>query len=118
MIPGLLLLIPALASIESGLNSKAVSQDGKALGYLQIRQGVVEDCNRINKHIHFVHSDALDIADSRAMFLIYVGHYATAARLGYEPSLRDAALIWHYGPDGWRMPSTDDYWQRAERLMR
>jgi hypothetical protein len=120
MIPNLLLLIPALMSIESGCNSKAVGDNGRAFGCLQIRQCVVDDCNRVQGVFRFEHSDAFDAHKSQCMFLIYIGHYATGERLGHQPTLEDAALIWHAGPDGWRNPSPEacDYWQRAERLMR
>ena len=40
-------LITAIATVESNLNEKAISRD--CVGYLQIRPGLVQECNNILK---------------------------------------------------------------------
>lgn len=110
-------LILAIAYIESGGNPAAVGRNGE-LGILQISQGVVDDCNRIQSTIKFTHADALRPECAEAMFRIYVGHYATAKRIGREPSLADMARLWNAGPNGAGMNfgSVGEYGRRASDL--
>ena len=96
MIP--LSIIMAIAAVESGGNARAVGRNGE-LGILQISKAVVDDCNRFQKTVHFVHEDALHPLRAEAMFRIYVGHYAERL-FGDDQDAYNIACLWHYGPSG------------------
>ena len=64
-------LIYAIAKIESGHNEKAVSKNGRWVGYLQISKGMVDECNKILKEKRFNYKDRLDKDKSIEMFIIF-----------------------------------------------
>lgn len=64
-------LIYAVAKIESGHNEKAVSKNGKWVGYLQISKGMVDECNKILKEKRFNYNDRLNKDKSIEMFIIF-----------------------------------------------
>ena len=109
-------LIPALIYVESSGNPRAVGDGGKALGILQVWQGVVTDVNR--RHGTFYrHQDAFDPAKARQICRLYLSMYCTRSRLGREPTMEDAARIWNGGPNGYRNPRTVSYWQKVARVL-
>lgn len=108
-------LILAIAAIESGGNPAAVGRNGE-LGILQISQGVVDDCNRLQSVVKFTHADALRPECAEAMFRIYVGHYASKARFGDGRGLVEMAMVWNGGPDGWKKVQCTQYGARAAML--
>lgn len=106
-----LYVILALIAVESGGNDRAVGRAHER-GCLQIKQVVVDDCNRFTG-LGFVWDDAWDRERSIRMFRIYVYHYATRERLGREPTIQDAVRIWNGGPDGWRESATLAHWKKV-----
>ena len=64
-------LVYAIAKIESGHNEKAVSKNGKYVGYLQISKEMVDECNKILKEKRFNYNDRLDKFKSIEMFIIF-----------------------------------------------
>jgi hypothetical protein len=109
-------LIPALVQVESNGNPRAVGDNGKALGQLQIWSVVVVDVNRA-KGTRYTHKDAFDPAKAEAICRAYLSIYATPRRLGRTPTMEDAARIWNGGPNGWKKKATDSYWQRVARAF-
>lgn len=75
-------LIPILSVIESNNNPKAIGDNGKAVGVLQIHKVMVDDVNRIirlhyTKTTHFYgYNDRRSVKKSREMVRIYLRHYA------------------------------------------
>jgi hypothetical protein len=110
-------LILAITSIESGGNPAAVGRNGE-LGILQIQQGVVDDCNRLQSMMKFTHADALRPECAEAMFRIYVRHYASRERLGYKATIQEMAMIWNGGPSALHKYSSLEYASRAVALAR
>ena len=108
-------LINAIEQVESGGNPLAVSEDGGALGPLQIRQCVVDDVNRHFK-LKLRHVSALDSYMARVIFVRYLSIYATEERLGRLVTDRDRALIWRHGPDGWKRTESE-YADRVQNLI-
>ena len=110
----LLALIAALVLVESHGDLRALRDDTLAAGPLQIRPIYVEDVNRIAGTSYQYPDDCWSMSNSVAMFRIYVGHYATAKRIGREPTLEDMARIHYGGPRGWRWKSTKQYWHDVQ----
>lgn len=115
MIPTSLIL--ALIWVESRGNVNAVGAAGE-LGPLQIKRILVNDVNRLQKGIVFKHSDAKGVIASIFMLRVYLGHYAATGRLGRPATLQDLAMIWHYGPDGFKTPDRDHYWPKVQSALK
>lgn len=109
-------LIDALVKVESNGDSRAVGDNGRALGCLQIWSVVVQDVNEVSR-VKYTHADAFDPVKARAICRAYLARYATAKRLGREPTDEDFARIWNGGPNGWRKASTLGYWKRVSSVL-
>lgn len=111
------LLLQAIMAVESGGNTQAVGDAGRSLGPFQISQGVVDDVNRITGTA-FVHRDMFDVQVSGYVCLTYLQHYATAERIGREPTMEDMARIWNFGPSGWANPKSLPYWAKIQQQVK
>lgn len=109
------LILTALIAIESGGDDRAVGRGGE-LGCLQITPICRKDVERITRR-SIPPSDLFDRRKSCEMALVYLNHYVNRERLGREPTLRDYALVWHYGPRGWRRGEDDPYWRKVKRVL-
>jgi hypothetical protein len=109
-------LIPALVQVESNGNPRAVGDNGKALGQLQIWSVVVVDVNRA-KGTRYTHKDAFDPAKAEAICRAYLSIYCTPRRRGRSPTMEDAARIWNGGPNGHRKSATEKYWHKVARVL-
>jgi len=110
-------LLDALVKVESNGNASAVGDNGKAYGCLQIWSVVVQDVNEVSR-VKYTHADAFDPAKARAICRAYLARYATAKRLGREPTDEDFARIWNGGPNGWRKNSTIKYWHKVAAVLK
>ncbi len=114
----IILLIAALMRVESGGSTSLATPGPRGeVGCLQIRPVVIRDLNRIAGRQRFTMADRLDRSRSVEIFNAYVYHYATAERIGREPTLEDMARIWNGGPRGYRKPETAAYWQKVRAEM-
>ncbi len=109
--------LTALEQIESGGDTKAVGDGGKAIGILQIWPIYVKDVNRILGVEKFTLFDRWDAVKSRDMVRIYLNHYASEARLGRTPTYEDMARIHNGGPNGYKKDCTKAYWGKVERVF-
>jgi hypothetical protein len=107
-------LIPALVRVESNGNAKAVGDNGKALGILQIWSVVVQDVNAVYG-TKFAHKDAFEPKKAEQICRLYLSHYCSAKRLGRKPTYEDAARIWNGGPMGHRKSATLGYWAKVKK---
>ena len=115
------LLIQALIVAESGGNDRAIGDKhlrDKAYGPLQIRQPVCDDYNKAHGTYYRASDLVGDRALSKKICEWYLTTYGSKKRLGREPTFQDLARIWNGGPDGWRKPSTLEYWKKVERAMK
>lgn len=110
-------LIDALVQVESNGNPSAVGDQGRAYGCLQIWQVVITDVNEVSR-VKYTHADAFDPAKARAICRAYLARYATAKRLGREPTLEDFARIWNGGPAGHSNPKTIKYWNKVAAVLK
>jgi len=108
------LFLLVLISVESGGDNSAVGDSGRAVGCLQIWPAVVEDVNAHLGREAYQMDDRLSRGKSIEICRAYLDRYATAARLGHDPTWQDRALIWHYGPRGAWIADRHGYWRRWE----
>jgi hypothetical protein len=106
----------ALAAVESGNDNAAVGRNGE-LGALQIGMLAHMDaslCLLSEQKTHYTHKEMHDWDKACITARAYLRRYCTAERLGREPTLIDAARIWHGGPSGHLKEHTIPY---ANRVM-
>ena len=113
----IVVLIMILINVESSGNDMSIGDGGEAYGCLQIHEIYVKDVNRILGYEKFTHDDAFCRTSSMDMFIIYTGHYATAERIGREPTIEDIARIHNGGPNGWKKKSTEAYWHKVRKEL-
>ena len=104
-------LISALIIVESSGNDRAVGDQGRAIGCLQIHRGVVQDVNRITGS-NYRHQDMTNRVAARAVCQAYLEHY------GKGKTTEQQARIWNGGPTGDRKPVTLAYWRRVQRNLK
>lgn len=116
-------VIIAMIAVESGGNSKAVGDNGKAVGVLQIHKEYVDDCNRIRElkglPPKFTYEDRYLRGQSIQMAYVYLQHYGQRyTRLtGREPDAQVYARIHNGGPNGFCNRKTDKYWAKVETYI-
>lgn len=103
-------LIPALIQVESRGNNRAIGDNGKAVGCLQIWPILVADVNRISGQ-HFTLADRYDREKSIEMCRIYLSNYAA------NKSDEAAARIWNGGPSGHKKATTIKYWEKVKHEL-
>ena len=108
-------LLLALIMVESGGRNNALGPVGE-VGCLQITEIMRRDVKRISGRT-VTADDCKSRVVSIEVAMIYLSHYVTAERLGREPTLRDYALVWHYGPRGWRRHGDDPYWEKVKQVL-
>jgi len=102
-------VIEAIAQVESGGNPKAVSRDGKYVGYLQISTILVRECNRIVGTNRFTYNDRFNKNKSIEMFILFQEHYNSECNIEY------AIRLWNSGDLKCmqRKASTNNYYKRV-----
>ena len=109
------LFIAILIHLESSGNDYAVGDEGNALGCLQIWPCVVRDYNSWTGE-NLGDDECFDREHSTHICYTYLGHYGKAAEreLSGSISLREMAMIWNGGPDGYKghKPSAVAYGHR------
>ena len=106
-------LVHALIQVESNGNDKAIGDNGKAIGCLQIWKIYWFDaCERSN--IGGVYRDCFTRTYSIKVFDAYMKRYAREAWT--DPAKFDAekvARIHNGGPKGYKKKSTEKYWRKV-----
>lgn len=108
-------LIDALQAVETGGHpdpARAVGDDGRSIGILQIQKGVVEDVNRVTGS-RFTWVDAYDPQKARLICQAYLRHYAVPSRIGSMDPYEASARIWNGGPHGHIKLATLPYWHKV-----
>ena len=105
-------LLAAMIAVESGGDCRAVGDQGRSIGILQISRGVVEDVNRIRGTHYKWPDDCFDRRKSIEICVAYLTHYG-----GKSKSLEKAARQWNGGPQGHRNPASLKYWKRVKQQL-
>ena len=102
-------VIYAISRVESEGNPKAVSKCGRYVGYLQISQVLVRECNRILGKKVFTYADRYDKQKSIEMFITYM------ERFNPEGNIEKAIRLWNSGDLNCmnHKASTDGYYRRV-----
>lgn len=116
------ILFNAIAQVESNGNPSKRNSAEDAVGIVQIRPIVIEDVNRINKlegrSERFNLNDRYSVAKSRRMFDVYLTYYGGRLhRLGKPVTYQTLAKTWNGGPDGYKKPAAETYWQKVKREL-
>ena len=107
-------IINAISQVESSGDDSAYNLSEDAVGYLQIRQCMVNDVNRILKingsKKRYVYEDRWLRYKSIQMFNIYCQHYKlnTAEKI---------ARCWNGGPKGMSNGVTVGYWEKVSNKL-
>ena len=107
-------LINAISHIESSGRDSAYNVSEDAVGYLQIRQCMVKDVNRILKRKgslkRYVYEDRWLRYKSIQMFNIYCQHYKLS-------TAEEIARCWNGGPRGMENEMTVGYWKKVSNKL-
>lgn len=102
-------VIEAIIQVESSGNPKAINKKTDAVGIMQIRKIVVDDCNEYLKKLkidkNFEYEDRWDIQKSKEMFVLIQMRY------NKTNDIEKAARIWN-GGCCYKKESTDKYYQK------
>ncbi len=106
-------LLDAIEQVESGGDSSAVGDNGKAVGAYQIHKIYVDDVNRIYG-TRFTYEDRWDKFESRELVRMYVNWYIMESNGGSGNYFRDIARIHNGGPNGYKKECTKAYWEKVK----
>ena len=105
-------LISALIIVESSGNDRAIGDQGRAIGCLQIHKAVVADVNKFTGS-HYRHQDMTNRAQARAVCEAYLKHW------GKGKTTEEQARIWNAGPQGHKKKTaTQAYWNKVEKHLK
>jgi hypothetical protein len=108
-----MILLPFIAEVESGNNTLAIGDNGRAVGVYQIHKRYVDDLRGYN------YNDRIDATKSAKMVIAYLTrwgkHYEKMT--GKPATAKVLARIHNGGPNGWRKDSTVKYWNKIKREM-
>ena len=102
-------VIHAIAMVESECQPNRVSKNGLYVGYLQISEILVRECNRIVGYKKYTYADRYDKQKSIDMFIDYQEHYNP------DGNMERAIRLWNSGDLKCmtRKASTEGYYQRV-----
>tara|TARA_R110002020_G_scaffold33735_1_gene102580 strand:+ start:217 stop:765 length:549 start_codon:yes stop_codon:yes gene_type:complete len=107
-------IINAISQVESSGDDSAYNSSEDAVGYLQIRQCMVNDVNRIlkinGKKERYVYKDRWLRYKSIQMFNIYCQHYKLS-------TAEEIARCWNGGPKGMTNEMTVCYWEKVSNKL-
>ncbi len=100
-------LIEKLCYQESRNNPRAIGDNGKALGILQIWKITVDDANRIAK-TSYSHQDMMNPEKAREVAEIVLRHYDRHIErtTGKPATAKHLAFIWNGGGGAWKRVDT------------
>lgn len=119
MMKKIIYLFTILCTVESTNNPKAIGDDGKAYGIVQIHKVCVQDVNQRFK-TEYKLQDALDIEKSRDVFKKYLIIWGKEyeEKTGCKINLETLARIWNGGPKGYEKESTIKYWEKVKSYIK
>ena len=112
--------LEAIQEVETGGledPSKAVGDQGRSIGPLQIMKGYYNDAVQQDPSLTEggkTYQDVTDVEYARKVVVAYMNRYATEGRLGRKPTYEDFARIHNGGPNGYKKSATDKYWDKVK----
>lgn len=105
-------LLVAIATIESGNDSNAVGDGGKAIGAYQIHKVYWQDAVEFDKTLGGSYQDCYDPDYARRVVLAYLKRYAPAGA-----TQETLARIHNGGPRGYLKKATLKYWAKVQKEL-
>lgn len=113
-------ILPVIKQLETNGNTKAIGDNGKAFGVLQIHKICVDDVNRIYG-TSYVHEDAFNEACAEEIFRLYIDAGIKRFRTKYnkQPTEQDIVRMWNGSIyNGYRKKTTIKYYRRYLRFKK
>lgn len=113
-------ILPVIKLVETNGNSKAIGDNGKAFGILQIHKICIDDVNRIYGTF-YTHDDAFDEGCSEEIFNLYINagvkHFVN--KYDKQPTEQDIVRMWNGGfYTGYKKKATIKYYKRYLQLKK
>jgi len=111
-------IITVLKQTESNGDIKAIGDNGKAFGILQIHKICIDDVNRIYG-TDYTHQDAFNEHCAEEIFTLYInaGIKRFVKRYSKQPTEQDIVRMWNGGfYKGYRKKTTIKYYRRYLRF--
>lgn len=105
-------LLVAIATVESGNDSRAVGDGGKAIGAYQIHKVYWQDAVDFDKTLGGSYQDCYDPDYARRVVLAYLKRYAPAGA-----TAETLARIHNGGPRGYLKKATLKYWTKVQKEL-
>lgn len=105
-------LLAAIATVESGNDSNAVGDGGKAIGAYQIHKVYWQDAVEFDKTLGGSYQDCYDPDYARRVVLAYLKRYAPAGA-----TQETLARIHNGGPRGYLKKATLKYWAKVQKEL-
>lgn len=113
-------IIPVLKQVETNGDDKAIGDNGKAFGVLQIHKICVDDVNRIYG-TKYTHQDAFNEACAEEIFILYISYGIKIFKNKYnkEPTEQDIVRMWNGNCyNGYKKKSTVKYYERYKKFKK
>ena len=101
-----------------------MGDNGRSIGPYQIMESYYNDAVQFNPSLRSSGRTYRNLmgpgsfAYSEQVMQSYMDRYATARRLGHEPTDQDIARIYNGGPNGYRRRNTLAYWVKVQQHLR
>lgn len=105
-------LLAAIATVESGNDSNAVGDAGKAIGVYQIHKVYWQDAVEFDKTLGGSYQDCYAPDYARRVVLAYLKRYAPAGA-----TQETLARIHNGGPRGYLKKATLKYWAKVQKEL-
>lgn len=111
-------IIPALVKVESSGNIKAVGDQGRAKGKLQLHKIYIDDVNRLFG-TKYKHDDAFDPVKAEEIVRLYLSHYGKLyeKKTGKTISFEILARMHNGGGNNYRAKATAKYWAKVSKVL-
>ena len=103
--------------VESNNNPKAIGDNGKAFGILQIHKGYVNEVNNLYK-TNYKHKDMFCVKKSKEVTKKYLSYWGKvyAKTNNKQPTKEVLSKIHNGGPKGYLKPETKGYWLKVKKV--
>jgi len=113
----------AIRIVESNDTPMAIGDGGKAIGAYQIWKSYWKDAVEFDSSLDGRYEDCYNVDYASRVVRAYMSRYATAERLGHEPTFEDMARIHNggcnihkkKGTEAWN--NTTNYWIKVQKQM-
>lgn len=100
----------AIAKVESSGNTKAVGDNGKAIGIFQIHESCWRDSG-----VKGSYNQCFDAKYSKQVMRAYLLRYAKKAVKSND--FETLAKVWNGGPNGAKNKKTNNYWFKVKKNL-